>query len=69
MGSVSPKEPNLLRVLDDMRELAAENTRLRTVLREMVADSDDVDSGKLPRIAAATLTRARQLILREGGNG
>jgi hypothetical protein len=34
---------------------------LAAVMAEMIADSDDVDAGKLPRISAATLTRARQL--------
>lgn len=31
-------------------------------LLEMVEDSDDVDDGKLPKISAATLTRARQAL-------
>jgi hypothetical protein len=35
---------------------------LVAALREMIADSDDVDDGKLPAIAAVTLVRARSLL-------
>ncbi len=35
---------------------------LLAILAEMLADSDDVDEGKLPRISAATIVRARQII-------
>lgn len=35
---------------------------LLSALRDLIADSDDVDDGKLPAISAVALTRARQAV-------
>ena len=42
--------------------LVAAAPELYQSLLEMVEDSDDVDDGDLPKISAATLTRARQAL-------
>lgn len=42
--------------------LIAAAPELYQSLLEMVEDSDDVDDGELPKISAATLTRARQAL-------
>ena len=43
-----------------MDDAADEIENLRRLLKELLADIDDVSDGKLPIISAATLTRARQ---------
>lgn len=37
-------------------------TDLKNSLRELLADCDDVDAGKMPRVSSATLARARQAL-------
>jgi len=66
---------HICEVMTDDADEARANARLIAaapdlleMLQEMIADSDDVDDGKLPRISAATLVRARQAIAKAKGS-